>query len=227
MPHGAPNSLRRHTGQAHLLSYTPGNIAIAHRTAIRYGKQILPHPAAELSALKTERWHKQRDSAREIYVKPTSCLYQNRQRGAILILSPQCISKELLPVKPKAYKSLTVASEGNTTKRRIIMGRVFHYSITKKMKSIRYSLQIETDRAETVVTTYHCTHRILHPAIVEITLASCQRLCKRPDAIPCRRAHAFGHPTVDGHPLLTNPNIARVLNGILVFGNQVLILRLP
>ena len=37
-------------------------------------------------------------------------------------------------------------------------------------------LNIETERTETVVATNHCTHRILHPTIVEIALSLGQRL---------------------------------------------------
>ena len=89
-----------------------------------------------------------------------------------------------------------------------------------------YHLYVETERTEAVITTDHGTHRILHPAIVEVPLTFGQRLYKLPHGAPGRGTHAFGALTIFRDPLLTLPDIASVLNGILILCHEVRIDRL-
>ena len=51
--------------------------------------------------------------------------------------------------------------------------------------------EIETKGAETIVTTDHGAHGILHPAIVEVAFASGERFHKLLHGVPRRRTHAF------------------------------------
>ena len=87
-------------------------------------------------------------------------------------------------------------------------------------------LNIETERTETVIAADHRTHGVLHPTIVEVPLAFGQRFHKFPHGLPCSRTHPLWLPAVNGDPLLPFPDIASVLNGILILGHQVRIDRL-
>ena len=85
---------------------------------------------------------------------------------------------------------------------------------------------VETERSEAVVATDHCAHGILHPTVEEVTFALRQRLYEWPHGVPSGRTQSFRTFAVDGDPLLSLPNVASVLNGVLVLINQVLIDRL-
>ena len=86
---------------------------------------------------------------------------------------------------------------------------------------------IEAERAEAVVAAYHGAHGVLHPSVVEITLASGQRLYKLLHGAPGGRAHTLWTFTINRNPLLTFFYIAGMLYGILVFLHKVGIYRLP
>ena len=85
---------------------------------------------------------------------------------------------------------------------------------------------IETERSEAVVATDHRAHGILHPAVEEVTFALCERFHKRPHGLPRRKTQTFRPFAVDGDPLLSLPDVASVLNGVLVLRYQVRIDRL-
>ena len=97
------------------------------------------------------------------------------------------------------------------------------------MKSRRLldDLDIEGERAETVIAADHGAHGILHPAIVEIAFSVGQGFHELPHGGPCRGAHARGAFAVHGDPLLALPYVARMGDGVLVPGHQIRIDRLP
>ena len=82
-------------------------------------------------------------------------------------------------------------------------------------------INIETERTEAIVTTYHCTHGILHPPIVKVALATSQRLHKLTHGIPSGRTHPSWAFAVYGYPLLSLSYIACMLNGILKLLHQI------
>ena len=98
-------------------------------------------------------------------------------------------------------------------------------NLQRKLTKINH-LDIETERAEAVVAADHRAHRVLHPSVVEVALASGQRLHELTHGRPCRRTHPFRLLAVYGDPLLALPDVASVLNRVLVFRHQVLIDRL-
>jgi hypothetical protein len=81
--------------------------------------------------------------------------------------------------------------------------------------------EIETKGAETIVTTDHGAHRILHPAIVEVAFASGQCLHELTHGRPGRRTQTLRTGAIDGYPLLAHADIARMLDGVFVFRHQV------
>ena len=98
--------------------------------------------------------------------------------------------------------------------------RMTFYFVCGRHLFINY-FDIETEWPETVVTTDHGAHGILHPTVEEVTFALRQRLYKRPHGVPRRRAQTFRTFAVDGDPLLSLPDIASVLNGVLVLRHQI------
>ena len=85
---------------------------------------------------------------------------------------------------------------------------------------------IETEWSEAVVATDHRTHGIFHPAVEEVAFALCQRLHEWSHGLPCRRAQTIWTFAVDRDPLLSLPDVASVLNRVLVLRDQVGIDRL-
>ena len=83
--------------------------------------------------------------------------------------------------------------------------------------------EIETERTEAVVATDHSTHGIAHPAIVEVAFSLCERLRKRTNSLPCRRAETIGALGVGGYPLLPLPDVTGMFDGILVLSHQIVI----
>ena len=94
------------------------------------------------------------------------------------------------------------------------------------MESFWPHLNIEAEGPEAVVAADHRTHGILHPAVEEVSFALRQRLYEWPHGVPSGRTQSFRTFAVDGDPLLSLPNVASVLNGVLVLRNQVGIDRL-
>ena len=90
-----------------------------------------------------------------------------------------------------------------------------------RTRQILYSFNIETERTEAVVAADHCTHGILHPAVIEIALATGQGFHKLSHGRPCRRTHAIWTSPVNRNPLLTLFDIASMFDGVLVFLHQV------
>ena len=86
--------------------------------------------------------------------------------------------------------------------------------------------EIETERTEAVVATDHSTHGIAHPAIVEVAFSLCERLRKRTNSLPCRRAETFGALGVGGYPLLPLPDVTGMFDGILVLSLKVFVVGL-
>ena len=87
-------------------------------------------------------------------------------------------------------------------------------------------LNIEAEWPESVITTDHRTHGVLHPTVKEIAFTLSQWLNKLLHRFPGRWTHTFRALPIYGNPLLALPDIASVLNGILIFFHQVVINRL-
>ena len=80
---------------------------------------------------------------------------------------------------------------------------------------------IKGERSEAIVATNHGAHRILHPSVVEVATALRQGFDELAHRQPCRGAQAFRAFPVDGCPRLSLLDVAGMLEGVLVFGDEV------
>ena len=80
---------------------------------------------------------------------------------------------------------------------------------------------IEGEWTESVITANHRTHRVLHPAVVEVAFASGQRFHKLTHGTPGRRAHPLRAQAVLRYPLLSLRHLTCMFDGVLIVGHQV------
>ena len=90
-----------------------------------------------------------------------------------------------------------------------------------------YHFNVETHRSEAVVATDHGAQGILHPSVIEVSLATGQRLDEFLHGAPGRRTHPFRTLTVHRNPFLSLQHIASVFDRVLIFRHQIRIRSLP
>ena len=93
----------------------------------------------------------------------------------------------------------------------------------KGLRIVLKGFKIEAYGTEAVVAADHGAHGVLHPAVEEVALATSQGLHEGPHHIPGGRAQARRALTVDGDPLLSDADVAGVLDGVLILRHQVVI----
>ena len=84
-----------------------------------------------------------------------------------------------------------------------------------------YGFQVEGERAEAVVAADHGAHGVFHPAVKEVALAVGKGFNKGFHGIPGGKAYSIRSLSIFRYPLLALPDIAGVLDGVLIFCHQV------